>query len=147
MNDIADATSLTIRRTIRAPADRIFRAWTDPAVLRRWFMPSDTFESVLAEADLRVGGRYRLVMRAPNGEEHRVSGHYREIVPDRRLVFSWAWESTPERESLVTIELHSRDKTTELILTHQRFADTAARDRHHHGWTGCLAMLERHLAG
>jgi uncharacterized protein YndB with AHSA1/START domain len=147
MSDDADDISLTIRRTIRASAARIFRAWTDPAELSRWFMPADTYTCVVAEADVRVGGRYRLVMRAPGGEEHRLSGRYQEIVPDRRLVFSWAWDSTPERESLVTVELHGRDDTTDLILTHRRFADAAARDRHDHGWTGCLAMLERHLAG
>ncbi len=61
-----------------------------------------------------------------------------EIVPNRKLVYTWAWESTPERESLVTVEFKPSGDGTELVLTHQRFADSQARDRHQHGWNGCL---------
>ena len=61
-----------------------------------------------AEADARVGGRYRIVMRTSDGEEHDVSGVYREVVPNEKLVFTWAWRSTPERESLVTVMLKRR---------------------------------------
>ena len=65
-------------------------------------------KSLRAEADVRVGGRYRIVVRTPDGEEHDVSGVYREVVPNEKLVFTWAWRSTPERESLVTIALKAR---------------------------------------
>jgi uncharacterized protein YndB with AHSA1/START domain len=85
-------------------------------------------------------------MRDPDGDEHRVSGTYREIEPDRRLVFTWAWESTPERESLVTVELRPLASGTELVLTHERFADADTRDRHDEGWAGCLDALGRFLA-
>jgi uncharacterized protein YndB with AHSA1/START domain len=68
-----------------------------------------------------VGGRYRFVMHGRNGETHRVGGVYREIVPNRKLVYTWAWESTPDRESLVTVEFLPAGRGTELVLTHQRF--------------------------
>lgn len=113
----------------------------------RWFAPSDEFQTPEVEADVRVGGRYRIVMRAPGGEWHRVGGIYREVAPPRKLVFTWAWESTPERESLVTVEFIARGNETELVLLHERFADAAVRDRHEQGWQGCLGRLPQVLAG
>ena len=95
--------SLTLVRRLEASPARVFAAWTDPAQVVQWMGPDD--DVIRAENDVRVGGRYRIVMRAPDGEEHDVSGVYREIVADTKLVFTWAWRSTPERESLVTIAL------------------------------------------
>lgn len=142
----SQAPSLTLRRDLKAPIGKVWRAWTDPEALRRWFFPADeiVFESV--EVDLCVGGRWRIVGRMPDGERHRVGGSYREIVPQTRLVFSWAWESTPERESLVTVTLRQDGPLTRLTLTHDRFFDEAARDRHEGGWTGTLDRLGRVLA-
>jgi uncharacterized protein YndB with AHSA1/START domain len=132
--------SLTITRKLPAPPDRCFRAWTDPEALRHWFGP-DKFEVLLAEAEPRIGGRYRVVMRSPGGEEHDVSGEFREVVANRKLVFTWAWRSTPERQSLVTIEFVPEGAATAMTLTHEQFADEAARDRHRHGWTSSLGKL------
>ena len=132
--------SLMLTRTLPAPPDRCFRAWTDPEALKHWFGPG-TSEVLLAETDPRVGGRYRLVMRAPGGEEHDVSGEFREVVANRKLVFTWAWRSTPERQSLVTVEFVPEGTATALTLTHEQFADEGARDRHRHGWTAILDKL------
>ena len=97
--------------------------------------------SVQAETDPRVGGRYRILARSPSGEEHDVSGVFREVVPNRKLVFTWAWRSTPERQSLVTVEFVPEGTATALTLTHEQFADEGARDRHRHGWTAILDKL------
>ena len=75
-----------------------------------------------------------------------MSGVYREVVANQKLVYTWAWKSTPERESLVTIELTPAGDGTELLLKHERFADKESRDRHEQGWTGCVRRLERMLA-
>jgi len=115
-------------------------------MLKKWMRPDDATKVSTAEIDLRVGGRYRIVMAPPEGEEHDVRGGYREIVPNRKLVYTWAWKSTPERESVVTIELRAAGGGTELTLRHEQFADEQARDRHQHGWTGCLSQLEKALA-
>src|SRR5690349_21685357 len=128
--------SLTIKRKLKATAETVFDAWTKPEALKRWFGPSDDMEIVIATADLRVGGRYRIVGQEPGGEQHRVGGVYRDIVPGRKLVFTWAWESTPERESLVTVEIKPAADGCDLTLTHEQFFDEAARDRHQHGWSG-----------
>ena len=133
--------SLTLRRRLKAPPEAVFAAWTDPKKIARWFGPG-TYEPVRVEADLRVGGKYNFVMRAPDGEEHDIRGLYREVVPNEKLVFSWAWKSTPERESLVTVTFKPDGDGTIMTLLHEHFFDEAARDRHQFGWTGSLDKLE-----
>ena len=137
--------SLTLKRRIKASPEKVYSAWTDPAKIAGWFGPAQA-EMLHTEADARVGGRYRIVMRTSDGEQHDVSGIYREVVPNEKLVFTWAWRSTPERESLVTVMLKSDGGGTLLTLMHEQFFDEPARDRHEHGWTGCLDKLERLFA-
>jgi len=95
------------------------------------------------ETDPRTGGRFRWVMQAPNGENHDVSGVYREIVVNEKLVFTWAWKSTPERESLVTVLIKPDGDGSLLTLTHEQFFDEDARDRHQGGWTSALDKMEK----
>jgi uncharacterized protein YndB with AHSA1/START domain len=114
--------------------------------VKQWWGPGDEPVS-LAELDVQVGGRFRIVFGGPDGKAHECAGMYREVVPNRRLVFTWTWpNSTPERESLVTITLHPVGAGTELVFRHEQFFDEAARDGHERGWTGTLAKLERFLA-
>lgn len=137
--------SLTLVRRIKAPPAKVFAAWTEPDMMAGWFGPSST-KVARAEADPRAGGRFHVVMHATDGEVHDVSGTYREVVPGRKLVFSWAWKSTPERESLVTVSLRPVEEGTELTLTHEQFFDEAARDGHRGGWTDALDKLEQLFA-
>jgi len=138
--------SLSIVRKLGAGPAKVWRAITEPEMLKQWMAPSDAFKVPVAEADVRVGGRYHIVMNAPDGELHDVSGVYREIVPNKKLVYTWAWKSTPERQSVVTIELRAAGSGTELTLRHEQFADADARDHHQQGWMGCLARLEKAVA-
>lgn len=140
-----DGTSLSLVRRIGADPDRVYAAWTQPALMARWWGP-DAGPVLSAEADPRPGGRFRVVFETLNGERHDCFGVYREAVPGRKLVFTWQWISTPERQSLVTVELRRIPEGTELTLTHARFADEAARDGHLRGWTGCLDKLAAWLA-
>ena len=94
--------SLTLKRRLNAPPEKVYAAWTDPEKILKWFGP-DSGPVEHAEFDVRVGGRYAVTFRTEDGEQHHVSGVYREVVPNQKLVFTWAWRSTPERESLVTV--------------------------------------------
>ncbi len=142
---VAVKPSLTLKRHLNAPPERVYAAWTDPQKLKTWFGP-EHIETLRAEADARVGGRFRMVMRDADGEEHDVSGVYREVVPNKKLVFTWAWRSTPERESLVTVDIKPEGDGSLLTLIHEQFFDEEARDRHQNGWSGCLDKLERYFA-
>jgi uncharacterized protein YndB with AHSA1/START domain len=137
--------SLTLRRRLSAPPAKVYAAWTDPQKVKRWWSPLENDEALHVETDVRVGGRFRIVMRGSGGERHDVCGVYREVVPDEKLVFTWAWHTTPERESLVTVSFESDGDGTVLRLTHERFFDEAARDGHLEGWGNLLDKLERQL--
>jgi uncharacterized protein YndB with AHSA1/START domain len=139
--------SLTLKRRLNATPAEVYAAWTDPEKIARWFAPPSVKAGTeQASVDARVGGRYRLSFTMQNGEYSEVGGIYRELVPNERLVFSWAWHSTPERESMVTVSLKPDGNGTLLTLQHEQFFDQAARDAHERGWSGMLANLENYLA-
>ena len=145
MSAVATKPSLTIKRRFNAPPEKVFSAWIDPEKVKRWMGPGE-IKAVSAEADPRPGGRYHWVMKTPAGEEHDVSGVYREVVPNEKLVFTWAWKSTPERESLVTVTFKSDNGGTLMTMLHEQFFDDEARDRHNQGWEGALAKMGKYLA-
>jgi uncharacterized protein YndB with AHSA1/START domain len=91
--------------------------------------------------DVRPGGRYCIRFHTRDGEQHEVSGVYERVDPHSLLVFSWAWRSTPERVSRVTVQLESVPGGTDLVLLHDRLFDEAARAGHTRGWTATLDKL------
>ena len=139
--------SLTLKRRLKAAPTQVFAAWTDTQKIVHWFGPKETVAgSVRAKMDVRSGGSYQMNFQTDDGEKHQVGGVYREVVPDSRLVFTWAWHSTPERESLVTVTVAADGDGTLLTLHHEQFFDQQARDGHSRGWTGTLDKLERYFS-
>ncbi len=136
---------LSIGRSYRVAPERVWRAWTEPQALSQWFGSGKPGSVTAAEIDLCVGGRYRIAFNTPDGDAHEVSGVYQEVVPQRRLVFTWAWKSTPERVSRVSIELKpladGMGKGTELSFVHDRFFDAQARTNHERGWPPMFDQL------
>ena len=144
---LAEQPSLTFKRRLNARPEKVYAAWTDPQNLIQWFGRADARrETMRAEIDLRVGGRYRVSFTVPAGEYFEVGGVYREVIPNERLVFSWAWHSTPERESLLTVSLRPDGDGTLLTLHHTQLFDEAARAGHERGWLAALDSLEKFLA-
>lgn len=142
----AEKLSINLVRRFKATPEKVWHALTQPEALKSWMGPSDEFKCPIVEIDLKVGGRYHIGMQSPDGEMHNVSGVYREVVPNQKLVYTWAWKSMPERESLVTVVLRAVDGGTEVTLRHEQFFDAEARDHHNKGWEGCLTRLVRYLA-
>ncbi|MEO5669777.1 MAG: SRPBCC domain-containing protein [Ramlibacter sp.] len=140
-----DRAALCITRHYPASPEKVWRAWTDPQALSHWFGPGDIDSVTRAELDVRAGGRYHIAFRTADGEEHDVSGVYQDVHAQRLLSFTWAWKSTPERVSLVTIEFEPKDGGCELRFRHDRFFDKAARDNHERGWTGTFDKLDSFL--
>jgi uncharacterized protein YndB with AHSA1/START domain len=137
---------LTITRHYPVAPEKVWRAWTDPQALSRWFGPGEPDSVTRAELDVRPGGSYRIAFHTQDGEEHEVAGTYAEVVENRRLSFTWAWKSTPERVSLVTIEFQPTAQGCELKFLHERFFDQQARDNHARGWTGTFEKLDKFIA-
>ncbi len=141
----ATSPSLTMKRRLNAAPSEVYRAWTDPKLLTRWFGPENV-ETIEAELDPRIGGVYRIVMLENNGERHQVQGRYHEVVENERLVFSWSWITTPDRVSKVTVTLKADGGVTILTLLHEQLFDEKAVAGHTHGWTGSLVKLEAFFA-
>jgi uncharacterized protein YndB with AHSA1/START domain len=143
---LAERPSLALERFYPVAPEKVWRAWTDPQALSRWFGPGGPQPVALAELDVRVGGRFHILFGGADGKEHEVQGVYREVVPGRRLAFTWTWpRTTPDRESLVTLEFRKAGRGTELIFTHAQLFDEAVRDGHLQGWSETFVKLERYL--
>jgi uncharacterized protein YndB with AHSA1/START domain len=144
---------LRLSRRFAAPPERVFDAWTDPAVLRDWWAANPDWEGAEAEVDLRPGGRYRLSMRdTASGAVHTVTGEYTEIARPARLTYTWTWEGDPpemrgSEGTFVTVDFLPDGDGTLVVLTHSGFADETIRDLHDTGWAACLDNLERRVLG
>ena len=144
----AEKTSLEIVRFINVPADRVYQAWTDPAQLKEWWGPEGVRTRNLI-AEVRVGGKYRWDLTSPEGEEMSAFGEYRELIPGKKIVFTWKWdddEAWENRTSIVTIELFERPGGTELRFRHKQLPSAESRDRHNQGWNSLLDGLEQFLS-
>lgn len=137
---------LLIERILDAPRDLVFRVWTDPSHLMRWWGPRD-FEPVGFEQDFRVGGTYRYGIRSPEGREAWKTGVYQEIVPDERIVMTFRWEDDAwDVDNLVTVTFLAMASGRTLLRFHQApFKTVEARDSHVRGWTGLLDKLGAYL--
>jgi uncharacterized protein YndB with AHSA1/START domain len=146
--DVADR-ELIVSRLIHAPRALVFRAWTQPEHIARWWGPQG-FTTIHCDMDIRVGGKYRCGMRSPQGTEHWKVGVYREIVEPERIVFTFAWEDSYGKsghELLTTVTLEERGTKTLLTLRQATFESTDRRDDHVTGWTSCLARFAEYMKG
>jgi uncharacterized protein YndB with AHSA1/START domain len=136
-------TSLTLVRRIAARPSIVFEALTSPEGIVHWWGP-DSGPVLLAETDVRVGGRFRVRFRTVDGTEHESSGEYLEIVNPERLAMTWRWKDGEDPgESLVEIDLRVIAEGTELTFTHSRLHDEDTRRSHVGGWSGALDKLQR----
>ncbi len=140
-----EKTSLKIKRFINAPRDRVYAAWTDPVQLKEWWGPEGVRTRNFA-ADARPGGKYQWDLVNQEGEEMTVRGEYRELMPGKKIVFTWQWDDDEVwegRTSVVTVELEDVEGGTELCLTHVQLPSEQSRDRHNEGWNSVLDRLEK----
>ena len=136
--------TLVVRKTIRATAERLFTAWTDPAQLKLWWGPRGV-RCTDAEVDLRVGGRYRIANQFPDGKILWITGEYESIEPPRKLVYTWRLEAQEGNSERVTVQFEPLGDLTEVIVTHELISNETLRDRHEQGWIGCLEGLANYL--
>jgi uncharacterized protein YndB with AHSA1/START domain len=130
---------VVITRVFDAPRSLVFKAWTEPEHMAKWFGPRG-FTATVLQNDVRPGGLYHFHMRGPNYDD-QWKGVYREVVVPERLVFTWP--AGPE--SIVTVTFEDLAGKTKLTLRHGIFESVAARDNHQRGWNGTLDCLADYL--
>jgi uncharacterized protein YndB with AHSA1/START domain len=139
--------ALTLERTIAAPPEQVFDAFTQAETLARWFGPSDQYTCTVPECDARPGGRYRIEMRHSGGNVHVVHGVYELVARPSQVVFSFAWVNMPERgHSRVTVTFEKAGAGTKLVLFQEQLPSAEMREAHTAGWNGCLAKLVQMFA-
>ncbi len=146
--EAAEQRVLVITRIFDAPPHLVFKAWTEPERLVRWWGPKG-FTLPTCTMDFRPGGAYRFCMRSPEGVDHWLQGVYREIVEPERLVFTYAWvdaEGKPGHETLLTVTFEEHNGKTKLTLHQAVFESVTARDAHRGGWPSSLECLAEYLA-
>jgi len=145
--EVADR-ELAITRVFDAPRSLVFKVWTQPEHLVRWWGPRD-FTTPSCKMDVRPGGAYRTCIRSPEGKEYCMQGVYREVVEPERLVLTFAWEDEagrPGHETLVTVTFADHGGKTKLTFRQDAIVSVADRHSHQEGWSECLDRLARYLA-
>lgn len=142
-------TSVTLVRRIRARPSIVFEALTTAEGIAHWWGP-DAGPVLLAETDVRVGGRFRVRFRMLDGREHESTGEYLEVAEPKRLVMSWQWTTGGEPDeagqvSRIEIDLKPVDSGTEITFIHARLKTEVSRRSHEKGWAPALDKLMRHF--
>lgn len=134
-------TTLVIRKTYPVSAEVLYDLWTNPEHLKNWFSPKVEIQNNVLEMDLRVGGKYRVCMIEEGKDDMIIRGEYTEVIPNKKLVYTWMWENLDFEDTIVTVEFIAKGDESELLLTHERFPEKQMRDHHNEGWSGCLGRL------
>jgi uncharacterized protein YndB with AHSA1/START domain len=142
---LGERQSLKLQRFYPVAPEKVWRAWTDPQALGQWFRPNASYTIPVAQADVRVGGSFRVLMVNAQGEEFDLNGVYREVIAERRLVMTWGWRNQSEHESLVTVNFQPLRGGTQLDLRHDGYRDFENEPSHEEGWNGALDKLGQQL--
>ena len=144
-----DALELVINRVFNAPRDLVWKAWTDPEMMKVWSAPRG-FTIPRSEGELRVNGPWRATMVKPDGERLNLGGKYLEIKEPDRLVFTHYWMDENDNptgpETIVTVTLTERGTKTEMNFRQTGFDSAGSREGHRGGWTECFDKLDELLA-
>lgn len=141
----SESEGVMVRRRLSVPAEKVFDAFADAALVAQWLRPAPDVSLTVLELDFREGGAYRFAYDVPGGQRMVVGGTYRSIERPKRIVFSWVIEPPDEHagiDSEVTVTLTKSGNATELTIRHAKFARADADARHAEGWRGALELLD-----
>jgi uncharacterized protein YndB with AHSA1/START domain len=133
-----------LERVMAAARPVVFRAHADPQLFAQWFGPKG-FTAIRVDADLRVGGSYRIEMQPPDGESFYLGGDFRDVDPPTRLVYTFRYEDPDpdDRETTVTFALDDLRTSTRVVVEQGLFATQRRLALHQDGWSDTLDRLER----
>lgn len=145
MEKSAEGTySIVARRRMPAPREIVYEAWTDPDGIRQWMCPGDVV-SAEAVLDVRVGGSFRITMRAKD-RVHEHTGTYQIVDPPAKLAFTWSGLENPTEITLVTVEFLARGDESDLVIKHERFTKAEVAQRYENGWGTIAEKFAAYLA-
>lgn len=132
---------------VNAPRARVYEAWMNPDVRKRWWCAGDGMVCDVCEIDPRVGGWFRVNMKSSEGKAYVAIGEFLELDPPRLIKSTWRWESwrNSHDDSVLTVAFEPADGGTTVTLTHERLPDANAVREHTEGWTYCLGSLAKNL--
>ena len=141
-NDAKTKNEISIERLFDADVTLMWKAWTRPDLIKRWFGsdPNGTVEEV--ELDLRIGGSYKITFKDSDQSEHTCRGKFLSIMEHKLLKYSWEWESEPGHVSELTVHFISLGEKTKLVLEHRNL-NPASRHAYAEGWSGGFFKIER----
>jgi len=143
--------SLTIVKFYEAPVSKVFQAWGNNEAIKKWFISKPDQTVPICEVDFRVGGKYKIGflsdVKTSSGIPFVVSGEYQEIVPNKKILFTWSYgnDSKEKITSYVTLDFQEKNGGTELTLTHEKLENDQSVQNHTQGWNGCLESLAKYL--
>ena len=136
--------TVTIRIAISAPIENVWEAWTNPALILKWFGSDPNGKGLKAKLDVRVGGFFEITFRDADQTEHTCSGVYVDVQEFSNLSFSWTWKSEPDVESFVKVVLTSKSNITQMIFQHSHIGTASSHD-YLNGWQAAFSKLEQML--
>jgi len=150
--ECARPLTVCVERTIEAPPDKVFRAWTDPEAVKKWFVDQAPVHWTKdPEIDAKTDGHFSWSVVSDDNAQEKFAFHgtYREIEPAKKLAFTWEWQTLPIEgvnvpgHTLVTIEFLRQDDWTKVLLTQSGSPNEAARNAHDKGWNRCLDGISK----
>lgn len=137
--------TITIETSINAPIQKVWQAWTDPALILNWFGSDPNGKGIKAEMDVRPGGSFEITFQDSDQTQHTCSGVYEIVLEFSKLAFTWTWKNEPGVESFVTVLLTPEDNLTRMLFQHAHIGIASMHD-YQNGWNATFLILERLLA-
>ena len=130
---------LEFSRTFEANPEFVFKALTQPDLIKKWFGPHG-YSCPVVDVDLRIGGNYYIEMKPPEGEIIKLGGVYKVVDPPKALEYTWQWDEPDAKETGVKVQFNPSGNCTEVLVEQGEFANAESKEGHEQGW---LASFER----
>ncbi len=138
---------LIITRMFAVPVERVFQAWTDPAIMAKWWSCNERWRTPIIDVENVPGGKHCITMRHSDGDAVQMDGKYVEIIANEKIVFTWtmSFGENPPEDTVITVDFKKVTGGTYLTLTHDKVADPEVLKGASGGWAGFMGMLEGYL--
>ncbi|MBO6516118.1 MAG: SRPBCC domain-containing protein [Bacteroidia bacterium] len=136
---------IVLEETFRASSDKVFKAWTKPESLKKWFMAGEGVTVLEAQVDLQLGGRYQLDVQYPGYDASSITGEFLLVKQSEELSYTWLTEVLQGRTTQVDVRFEDLDTGSKITLTHAVFLNEHEMQLHIEGWKGCIGRLHQFL--